>query len=327
MNVLVYVEAQDGVPDEDALGVLSKAAQLDGNVSAIVCGSKVRDLAPEVVRHGARRVLVVEHPSLADLVPSPRVEVLVQICRRDDIDVLLCPTTAVTCDMAAGLAARFEAGLAWGLTDVEVRDGSLFGKRLTYDDTILVEIGWTTKIKVGLFRPHALKPVVMDSGDPLIEYVSIDLEPQPNHPRFVDKTSFTDQDGPSLAAADVVVSGGRGIEKAENLGLIRELASALGGVPGVSLPLVEMGWAPRSMQVGQTGTVVKPRLYVACGISGQIQHRVGMENSGTIVAINKDPRAPIMSFCDLAVVAELQTVVPRLVELLRQRKEMRCRGM
>jgi len=121
----------------------------------------------------------------------------------------------------------------------------------------------------------------------------------------------------ALDTADIIVSGGRGLRSADELDLVRDLADALGGTVGVSLPLVDMGWAPRAMQVGQTGTVVSPRLYIACGISGQIQHKIGIEKSGLIVAINTDKDAPIMSFCDLGIVGDLRTLLPKLAAEVR----------
>lgn len=320
MNILVYIGAQDGTLSQDALGVLSRAVGIAGSVSAVVCGFAVTDLVSDVARHGAKRIIVIDHPAFADPLYAPRVDMLAQLCGRDKFDLLLFATTVLTCEIAAGLAARLEAGVIWGMTDIEMRDNRPVGKRLALNDIMLAEVEWTTRAKIGLFRPCAFQPCIVENADFSVEVIEPDLQPGHRYPQLVERTSVTNPEGPSLRDAEVVVSGGRGIETRENLDLIKELAAALGGVPGVSLPLVEMGWAPRSMQVGQTGTVVKPRLYVACGISGQIQHRIGMEQSGTIVAINKDPDAPIMNFCDLAVVAEVQSVVPRLIDLLRQRQ-------
>ncbi len=320
MNVLVYIEAGSGTPDPDALAVLSKAAGLSASVTAAVCGGSAETLLPVLAQHGAGRVLVLQDRSFAEPLYTSRIDVLELICGRERIDLLLCPTTAMSCDVAAGLAARLEAGLAWGLVDLDLRDGRLIGKRPAENDAVVAEIEWTTRVKIGLFRPHALESVAINARTLEVETLALDLAARSKAPRVIETRLSAAGDGPALGSADIVVSGGRGLEKPENLHLVRDLASVLGGVAGVSLPIVEMGWAPRSMQVGQTGTVVKPRLYLACGISGQMQHRVGMENSGTIIAINRDAGAPIMSFCDLAVVAELESVVPRLIELLQNRQ-------
>ncbi|HTV31423.1 MAG TPA: electron transfer flavoprotein subunit alpha/FixB family protein [Xanthobacteraceae bacterium] len=321
MSVLVFIEERSGAPTEDALGVLSKAASLDVPVTAVACGGSAELFAPSLGNYGARRVIVLQHRSFAEPLYTLRVDALELICRRDSIDLLLCPTTALSCDVAAGLATRLEAGVCWGLVDIELKDGQFIGKRLAENDALVAEIEWSSVVKIGLFRPHAIEPIKVNHGDPQVELLTLDLAPRPAALRVIETKPSVAADGPSLGTAEIVVSGGRGLERPENLELIRELASALDGVAGVSLPVVEMGWAPRSMQVGQTGAVVKPRLYVACGISGQMQHRVGMENSGTIVAINRDASAPIMGFCDLAVVADLQNVLPRLIALLRRRGE------
>ncbi len=324
MNVLVYIDERSGEADQDSLGVLSKAAGLSASVTAVVCGGSVEALLPALGRHGAQRAIILQHPSFSEPSYGSRIDALTMICLRDKVELVLFPTTALTCDFAAGLATRLEAGLCCGLVDIELQDGRLTGKRPVENDAFVAEVEWTSPVKIGLFRPHALEPIVTGGPDPLVDVIKLDLPERASGPRLIDASAPAAGEGPALDAAEIVVSGGRGLERPENLELVRELASLLGGVPGVSLPLVEMGWAPRSMQVGQTGTVVKPRLYIACGISGQMQHRVGMENSGTIVAINRDAGAPIMSFCDLAVVADLQSVVRRLIQLLRQRRAERA---
>ncbi len=142
-------------------------------------------------------------------------------------------------------------------------------------------------------------------------------EPPPTVVRIVERITAR-VEGADIRTADVVVSGGRGLRDRESLALLDDLASALGGVVGVSMPLVDRGWMPHSRQVGQTGNKVRPRLYVACGISGQLAHRVGMEKSKVIVAINTDPTAPIFGICDLGLVGDLHTVVPELARRIRE---------
>lgn len=320
MKAVVFIEEQNGEVSQNCLGVLTKASAVFDSVTAVVCGHAVRDLAADLARHGAQRVIVVDHPALADPLPAERADALVQVIGQDRADAILFSASVLAGDVAAGVAARLDAGLCWGMVDLEIRDGRLVGKRLAAMDTVMSEVEWTTEIKVGVFRPGSLQAAARDAVQPAFERFAFEPNAAARYPRLVDATSFADQDGPPLSKADVIVSGGRGIGTAENLGLIRDLASVLGGVAGVSLPLVEMGWAPRSMQVGQTGTVVRPKLYIACGISGQIQHLLGIEQSGTIVAINNDPGAPIMNACDLAVVADFEKIAPPLIELLAKRR-------
>lgn len=309
MTVLVHVEVRDGVPDDDALGILAAARHAGLRPVAVLVGCDV-DEAPAVVRrHGPSEVLVVDDPSLAGPDVAPRVVAALAAVERFVSGLWLAPTTTVTTELAAVLSARLAAGIAWGLTGLGSERSAT---RLTGNDTIVAETAWTTPWGIGLFRSHACDPSVVDSVAP--DVVHVDL--QAGWERGVEIVERpTEAGGERLAAATTIVAAGRGIGSREQLDLVRELAELLGGVPAVSLPLVELGWAPRSMQVGQTGTIVAPLLYIACGISGQIQHRVGMERSGTIVAINTDATAPIMGWCDLAVVAEVGDVLRRLVHI------------
>jgi electron transfer flavoprotein alpha subunit len=248
---------------------------------------------------------------------APRLATTVAILTAHAGGHWLAATSTITTELAARLAAALDAGLAWALTALSVDDdGVVRAERTSGNDTIVADATWTSTWGLGLFRPHAFDVRAFPTtGNESIDRVDVIA----GDTRIVIDEVATDRGGGGrqLAGADVIVSAGRGIGDPAQLDLVRELASLLGGVAGVSLPLVELGWAPRSMQVGQTGTIVAPLLYVACGISGQIQHRVGMERSGTIVAINTDPNAPIMGFCDLAVVADVKSLLPRLIELLK----------
>src|SRR5271165_7380468 len=161
MNVLVYSEGWSGAPDQDALGLLSKASSLGEPVTVVICGGAAGECLPVFGGHGARRVLVLQGRSFAEPVYSSRVDALEMICRRYDIDVLMFPTTALTVDVAASLAMRLEAGLCWGLVDVEIADGNLIGERLVENDTVVAEFEWVSRVKIGLFRPRALEPVMV----------------------------------------------------------------------------------------------------------------------------------------------------------------------
>jgi electron transfer flavoprotein alpha subunit len=320
MRFLVAIGWGESGIEPDGLGVLSRAAAVCDDVSAVICADAVPDVAAVLGRHGARKVFVLQSPAFGTKMAAPLVGPMAELCRREGFDALLAPTNALTVDLAAALAVTLKAGLAWGLVDIGVRDGKLRGSRLTQNDSVIAEMGWRGGFGIGLIRPWQFAAVPDDAALPaLVEVIA--AEADVNGARLLAFEPVAAAEGPALASADIVVSGGRGIGRPENLALVRELAESLGGAAGVSLPLVEMGWAPRAMQVGQTGTIVKPKLYVACGISGQIQHRIGIEQSGTIVAINKDPTAPIMGFCDLAVVGTVEGIVPALIGLLRERRK------
>ena len=218
MNVLVYSEGWSGAPDQDALGVLSKAFSLGEPVTAVVCGGAAEEFMPVFASHGAGRVLAVQDRSFAEPVYTSRVDALEAICRRHDIDVLLFPTTALTVDVAASLAMRLEAGLCWGLVDVEIADGDLIGKRLAENDTVVAELKWTTRVKIGLFRPHVLEPMIVVGPAPEVEILLLDLPHRAAVPRLIEMKPREAGNDLALDRADIVVSGGRGLEKPEESG-------------------------------------------------------------------------------------------------------------
>ena len=317
MKILVVVEMSADEPAFDSLALLSDISSLKANISVLVCGHDIANAAPRLGAAGATHVLVADHRQFLNPLIAPRVALIERLCTEHRFDGVFFSASTIATDVAGALSARLEAGLHWGLNAITIRDGALVGTRLGRDDTMLVEVRWNSPVAVAVFRPSTTEPLLSDHRADQIEFVEPDDVPGRLH--FVDRTLIAQGTGPSLSEALIVVSAGRGIGSRDKLALVEALADALGGVMGVSLPLVDMGWAPRSRQVGQTGIVIKPTLYVACGISGQFQHRLGMERSRHIIAINTDPGAPIMQFCDLAVLADVQTVLPELTAAIRKR--------
>jgi electron transfer flavoprotein alpha subunit len=319
MSTLVFVEHQGDRLSKGSLGVLAKATELGDEVDAVmVGGTEVKALASEVGRYGAATVYVAEDDALSPPLPQPRVDVVAKVVRDAGHDTVLFSTSVLAADVAGGLAARLDAGLNWDLVDIVRNDGTLVGKRLALADSLMVEVGWRSEPRLALFRPGSFEPVER-GGQPQVLTVSVELEDHSRAARLVDQVVQPDT-GPSLESAEVIVTGGMGLGGPEHLSLAEELAGVLGGVVGATRAVVYAGWSPHSTQVGQTGKTVSPKLYVALGVSGAVQHKVGMQGSQTIVAVNKDPRAPIFEFCDLAVVGDVHTIVPQLVELLRGRK-------
>ena len=182
---------------------------------------------------------------------------------------------------------------------------------------IFVDVGWKGEPRVALFRTAAFDPVE-SGGSARIEELQVSLEDFSTAAVMLEQ-AHEERAGPSIEDADIIVAGGRGLGKPEGFGMIEELARALGGAVAATRAVVDAGWYPYATQVGQTGKTVSPKLYIACGISGAIQHKVGMQGAGTIVAINKDPNAPIFEFSDLGVVGDLNEIVPKLTQLLRER--------
>jgi electron transfer flavoprotein alpha subunit len=315
---LVYVEDHEGEPVKGSLGVLSKAADLGDDVAALLCGAGVEALADQVGRHGAARVLVADDPALEAPLPQPRVDVLAKLVESEGFDTVLFGASVLAADVAAGLAARLDTGLNWDLVDVERRDGKLVGKRPALQDSVLLDVGWKSEPCLALIRSGTFEPVER-GGAGEVTKVPVEIEDWSKRAVMLERAHEESQ-GPSIEDADVIVAGGRGLGKPENFSLVEDLAKALGGAVAATRAVVDAGWYPYATQVGQTGKTVAPKLYIACGISGAIQHKVGMQSSGTIVAINKDPNAPIFEYADLGVVGDVHEIVPKLTELVKQRR-------
>jgi electron transfer flavoprotein alpha subunit len=298
--------------------VLSKAASIDSDVSGVVLGSNVRGLAEQAGKYGAAKVYVADDAQLDAPLPQPRVDVLAQLVRDEGFDTVLLGNSVLAADVAAGLAARLDAGLNWDLVDLVEQDGKLVGKRPALQDSVYVDVGWTSEPRIGLFRSGSFDPSEA-GGSPDIQEVQVALEDFSTTARMVDQ-AHEESSGPSIEDAPVIVAGGRGLGGPQNFTLVEELAKALGGAVAATRAVVDAGWYPYPTQVGQTGKTVAPKLYIACGISGAIQHKVGMQSSGVIIAINKDPNAPIFEFSDLGVVGDVHQIVPKLTELVKQRR-------
>jgi electron transfer flavoprotein alpha subunit len=318
VTVAVFLEHHEGELQKGSLGVLGKAASLGDDVVAVVLGSGVEGVAAGAGKFGAKKVYVADASELDAPLPQPRVDALAQLVREQGIDTVLFAASVLASDVAAGLAARLDAGLNWDLVDVALQDGSLVGKRPALEDTVYVDVGWTSDLKLALFRPGTFDPVE-SGGDAEVEAFAPEFEDFSTAATMLEQ-AHEESEGPSIEDADVIVAGGRGLGSPENFSLVEDLAKALGGAVAATRAVVDAGWYPYATQVGQTGKTVSPKLYVACGISGAIQHKVGMQGSGTVVAINKDPNAPIFEFCDLGVVGDLHEIVPKLTELVNQRK-------
>jgi electron transfer flavoprotein alpha subunit len=315
VSTLVFLEHHAGELQKGSLGVLSKAATLGGDVVAVVAGAGVGQIAREAGRFGAAKVYVADDPSFEAPLPQPRVDLLAKLVRDGRHDTVLFANSVLAADVAAGLAARLDAGLNWDLVDITP---DFVGKRPALQDSVLVDVGWSGTPRLALFRSGAFDP--QDAGGSAeVEETGVDLEDFSTQAKMVEQ-AHAESEGPSIEDADVIVAGGRGLGAPENFSLAEDLARALGGAVGATRAVVDAGWYPYSAQIGQTGKTVSPKLYVALGISGAIQHKVGMQSSNVIVAINKDANAPIFEFSDLGVVGDVHEIVPKLTELVRQRR-------
>ena len=314
MKLLVFLEHHGDEATKASLGVLARARSL-GDAASVVVGSGVRGVAESV----GGLVFVADDERLAAPLPAPRVDVIAKLVRDEGFDAVLFAQSVLSADIAAALAVRLDAGLNWDLVDLLAEGGGLVGKRPALADSVWVEVGWSSPVALALFRSGAFDPEQV-GAPPDVRDVAVDLEEHSLLAELVEAAVEEGESGPSIEDADVIVAGGRGLGSPEKFALVESLAEALGGAVAATRAVVDAGWYPYSTQVGQTGKTVSPKLYVAVGISGAIQHKVGMQGSGVIVAINKDPHAPIFEYADLGVVGDLNTILPKLTELVRARR-------
>ena len=318
MSTLVYIEQHEGEAQRASLGVLGKAASLWGSVSAVVLGEGAEAIAGTLGEFGASEAHAADSPALSSPLPQARVDALASLITERGFENIIFAATVLTADVAAALASRLDAGLNWGLTDFRLDGGALIGTQPALADSVYVDVGWTSTPRLALVRSGAFDAqatggsVEVSTFEPAVAEWSTDAV-------LVERETALSE-GPAIEEADVIVAGGRGLGAPEHFSLCEALAEQLGGAVGATRAVVDAGWYPYATQVGQTGKTVTPKLYIACGISGAIQHKVGMQNASVIVAINKDKNAPIFDYCDFGVIGDVHDVVPKLTELVRQQK-------
>jgi len=317
-GVFAITEQRDGVFRKVSFEAVSEGRRIaDGlgaDLCAVVVGSGIEGIAGELQKYGPDKILVADDPGLADYTTSAYTNVIADLIRSTDAAVVVLGASAQGKDLSARLAARLDAGLAMDCTGVKIDDGKLICTRPMFGGKIFADVEFDSAIQIVAIRPNVMD-IVECAKDGAIEKPAVQLGEVKT--AVVEKSMDTG-DKIELTEADIVVSGGRGT--AGKFGAIEELAAAFSGAVGASRSAVDEGWRPHSDQVGQTGKVVSPVLYVACGISGAIQHLAGMSTSKYIVAINKDAEAPIFSKADLGIVGDIFEVVPAVTEEVKKVK-------
>lgn len=320
-NVLVFCEQKDGQLKKTARECLSAgrklAGSIGGEVVAAALGANAAGFAEAVGTYGATKLLVVTNGDLDSYQTETYASALEAIVKTEQPAVLLLSAGAAGRDLAPRIAARLDVGVASDVTELEWADGKLRAVRSIYSGKILGTVEVEGQPAVATCRPNAF--AVEETGGSAAEVTEVAWEAVDPKARL--QGVETPEAGElSIAEADIIVSGGRGLKEAENFSYIRDLADALGAAVGASRATVDAGWIDHQHQVGQTGRVVSPNLYVACGISGAIQHLAGMRSSKHIVAINKDKEAPIFKVADLGVVGDLFEILPKLTEEVKKAK-------
>jgi electron transfer flavoprotein alpha subunit len=318
MSVLAIAEQREGKFRKVTYEVLSEgrrlADALGTELAAVVLGSGVEAAAGELGKYGADKVLVVDHAALKEMITEPYTNVIAEITGQQSAEVIVLGASSQGKDLAARLAARLNASLAMDCIAVKVDGGSVTATRPIYAGKVLAEVALSGSPKIIAIRPNAMS-IAETPKDGTVEKLTTD--PGDSRVRFVEKKLETEK--VELTEADVIVSGGRGMGGSD-YSIVENLAEALGAAVGASRSAVDEGWRPHADQVGQTGKTVSPNLYVACGISGAIQHLAGMSSSKVIVAINKDPEAPIFAKADYGVVGDLFEIVPLITEEIKKHK-------
>jgi electron transfer flavoprotein alpha subunit len=317
-EVLVLVDHTDGEVKKVTAELLTFARRL-GEPAAVFIGPGFDAARATLAQYGATKVYVAEAADLSSYLVAPAAELLAKLVADNGPAAVLLTSGAEGKEVAARLAVKTGSGVLTDATDVTAEGGSISAEQPVFGGSTVVRSTVTTGTPIITVRPNSVAAEASDGAAERVD-VSIELSEAAKGARITDRVVEEKGERPELSEAAIVVSGGRGVGSGENFSVIEALADSLGAAVGASRAATDAGWYPHQHQVGQTGKTVSPQLYIAAGISGAIQHRAGMQTSKTIVAINKDPEAPIFELVDFGVVGDLHQVVPALTEKVKARK-------
>jgi electron transfer flavoprotein alpha subunit len=320
-GILVYALHDDeGEFNKNSLGALSEAAKLAGELgteaAAVVVGDVSDDAAASLGNYGVSKVYRAKEAP--EGLAQPIVDVMAKVMSDNDFSYALFGGGLLGFEIGAGLTARLNAGVTMEVTQVNVQDGKLVSERPILQDSQIADVGYVEEPGIIIGRLNAFD-ANESGGTAEVEDVQVELSPWSSKAKMVTRGEQRGADV-NIEDADILVGGGRGLGKKENFELAEQLAESMGGAVAATRAVVDAGWYPYAAQIGQTGKTVAPNLYLALGISGAIQHKVGMQNSENILAINKDQNAPIFEFADLGVVGDLHKIVPKLTEAIKAKK-------
>jgi electron transfer flavoprotein alpha subunit len=322
-GILVYALHHEGAFNKNSLGAVSEGARLAGELGSqcdvVVVGDKAGlpdDLCASLGRYGAAKVHRVEGP---EGLAQPVVDAMAKIIGENGHGYALFGGGLLGFEIGAGLTARLDAGVCMEVTSVRVEDGKLVSERPILQDSSVSDVHYRSDVGVIIGRLNAFEAKETGDASAAVEDLEVEFEPHSTRAKMVMRGEQRGADV-NIEDADILVAGGRGLGKAEGFETLEQLAGALGGAVAATRAVVDAGWFPYAGQIGQTGKTVAPKLYLAAGISGAIQHKVGMQSSENIVAINKDANAPIFEFSDLGIVGDLNKIVPKLTEAVKAKK-------
>jgi len=322
-GILVFVEQRGGAVKRAGLEALSQGRRMAGAgmgpVTAIVVGTNVGAAAAQAAGAGAERVLTVDHPDLANYAPAAYAGAVAEAVTKAGPSALLFPASSLGKDLGPRVAARLGWPIATDVVELAAEGGKLRGKRPVYSGKAIASFEISAPAVVTL-RPNVFRAEPTSGASGTVEALAWAPSATDLKSRVVEVLAPEEKEL-DVAEAQIIVSGGRGLKEPQNFELVRRLASALGGAVGASRAVVDAGWIEHKHQVGQTGKVVSPALYVACGVSGAIQHLAGMSTSRVIVAINKDAEAPIFKVATYGVVGDLFQILPEFAKAVREAKK------
>lgn len=315
-KILVLAEVRDNkiknAGIESACTGYKFAKELNSEFELLIIGEKLDAAINELKNYGFANIIAVENDKLGNYSSSAYAKIVSEICKSRNADVLIMSATSLGKDLAPRVAARLEGGLASDCTEIKVTDGNIIATRPVYAGKAYIDMKITSPFKIFTLRPNVFLREKIESNGDKSEKISVDLQNSDFSSKVTDIVKNSEK--LDVAEANIIVSGGRGMKGPEHFNLVESLAGVLNAAVGASRAVVDAGWRPHSEQVGQTGKTVAPNLYIACGISGAIQHLAGMSSSKCIVAINKDKDAPIFSIADYAIVADVFEILPALTE-------------
>jgi len=317
-EILVLAELTPTGVRKATLELLTIARRL-GEPSAVVCGDATDDVVALLGTYGATTVYAVSAPEIEQFLSLPKVEVVVTLAERVRPAAILVTSGPEGKDVAARVAVRLDSGLITDAVDVTAEGATITTTQSVFAGAFVVRSEVVRGTPVITVMPNAVTAEAAPA-QPRVESVDVTFSDRAKGAVVTSRTPKGSSARPDLADAAVIVAGGRGVGSEAGLGVIEQLADALGGAVGVTRAVSDLHWAPHDLQIGQTGKTVAPGLYIAAGVSGAIQHRAGMQSSKTIVAVNKDPKAPIFSISDFGVVGDLHTVLPALVDEIGRRR-------
>ncbi len=319
MKILGFAEQREGKFKKSAFEVTTAARKLADDMKAelvaLVIGHDLGKIVPELGAYGATRVLVADESRLRNYSTTAYARIVAEAAQKEQATIIVFPASQMGKDLAPRVGAKLSAGIASDCTALNLTNGEVVATRPVYAGKALIDVKVTSPVKIFTLRPNVFNAVSVNGSAPSVENIPLQLT-DADFTTVVTGVKVA-EGRPDVTEASVVVSGGRGVKGPENFHLIEELADAFGGAVGASRAVVDAGWRPHDEQVGQTGKTVSPTLYVACGISGAIQHLAGMSSSKYIVAINKDKDAPIFQIADYGIVGDLFEVVPALTKELK----------